>query len=288
MKKSIIGVSAAGTPAASGFWNRIPFFGYQGMGRQANPCIGASYVAPVTLPAGSPAASSEVQAQCGFEEVTLLFQGQLQVRDSAGHDSLLEAGDVLWNSAGRGLLRQDSQGPRLAAEGGTLEMASLWVNLPAAVKLSDPHRQHLAATAIPVCALPDGAGQLRVIAGEYEGTQGAAETVAPLQLWDIRLQASDSETRLQLPSCWYGVLLVLEGTVQVNYWPQPVTRQQRVFMGAVGQEVSLQATQDAHLVLISGEPLEEPIAGQGALVMLEPGQVQDCLQQLEAGKFGVL
>ena len=288
MKKNVIGVSASTAAQATGAgWDRIPFFGYQGMGRQANPCIGASYVPPVTLEPGV-AGVADVQPQRGFETVTLMFQGQLQTRDSAGHAATLEAGDVLWNCAGRGLLRQDQGGPRLAAEGGTLELATLWVNLPADYKMTDPHQQHLAAASIPVVELGDGVGELRVIAGEYEGVVGPAETVTPLQLWDIRLQAGEQETLLKLPSHWYGVLLVLEGAVHVNYWQQPVTAQHLVFLGTPGQEVGLRAEQDTRLLLISGEPLDETIAGSGELVLNTPEQVEQSLQDLAAGQFGTL
>lgn len=288
MKKPVIGVSMAptATPARPD-WQEQSFFGCQGLGRQTNPAIMASHVPPQTITPTQAQAPAPVQAQCGFDCVTLVFQGELEARDSAGHAHVLRAGDALWSSAGHGLLRQDRCGPSLRTQGGLLESLTLWVNLPAPYKQAAPHCLPLAARQIPVASLPDDAGTLRIIAGEWENHIGPAETATPLQLWDMRLRQGASVT-LPLPRGWYGILLVLEGRLRVNYWQHAVTSGQLVVLDAAGDQVALQIEQDTHVVLLSGEPLDEPLVASDALVMNHEDQIAQARQALAQGRLGPL
>lgn len=289
MSKKVIGVSGAPAAQAVGdAYREHVFYSYQGLGRQANPAIHASYApAQAFGPAAASLPSTGVQAQRGFECVTLLLQGDLEARDSAGHAHGLAAGDVLWSGAGRGLLRELRHGAGLAREGGTLELATFWINLPAAYKLTEPHCQCLPAAELPELALPDDAGTLRVIAGEWGGQLGPAETVTPLQLWDLRLRAERSIT-LPLPRQWYGLLLVLQGRLRISYWPHTVESPQLVLLDGGGQDVSLEVGQDSRVVLLCSQPLDEPVAGFEALVMNTEEQLAQARQELRDGLFGSL
>lgn len=275
MRKTTIGVSRPLSADRLGHpWLEQLFFGYQGLGRQANPAIRASYAAPQSLPAGQTDGPAAQQALSGFEAVTLLLAGELDVRDSTGQQSRLQAGDVLWQGAGRGLLSSQAPGPALAQQDGMLSLLTLWINLPAVHKQIDPHHQYLPDAMIPVMPLPDGAGHLRLIAGEWEGQSGPAETVTPLQLWDISLQA-DQQVRLPVPRGWYCLLLVLSGQLRLDLWPSPVKGPQLAFLDATGDAVQLRTEEKTRLVLLSAEPLNEPLVGRDGLVA-------NSIEQLEA------
>lgn len=288
MEKKVIGVSRApaARPVGQAYLEHT-FFNHQGLGRQANPAIGAAYAAPQTFEPAPVPPGTGVQAQCGFECVSLLLQGQLDTRDSAGHAHALAAGDVLWSGAGRGLLREQRHGADLARDGGTLELLTLWINLPAAYKATDPHCQHLPAAALPELPLPDEAGTLRVIAGEWQGQLGPAETATPLQLWDLRLHAGRS-TDLPLPRGWYALLLVLQGRVRLSYWQHAIDAPQLAFLDAGGDHLRIEADQDSRAVLLCSQPLDEPIVGFEALVLNTDEQLAQARQALDSGQWGTL
>lgn len=285
MRKTTIGVSRPlSVHTIDAGWQEQPFFSYQGLGRQANPAIQASYAAPQTLPPSSAEMSetaSDTTVMSGFEAVTLLMSGDLQTADSTGQQSLLQPGDVLWQGAGRGLETTQKLGPKLSEHGGTLSLLTLWINLPARYKRIDPHHQHLPKNDIPVMPLPEDAGSLRLIAGEWAGQLGPAETVTPLQLWDIHL-TGERQISLPIPRGWYCLLLVLSGQIRLDFWPSPVTGPQLAFLGASGDQVFLNAETDTHLVLLSAQPLDEPIVGKNGLVQNTAEQlaeVEAALQQ---------
>ncbi|MFV0680154.1 pirin family protein [Ottowia sp.] len=288
MEKKVIGTSRAPAlqPVGDAYQEHV-FFDYRGLGRQANPAIRASYAPAQTVVPTDSVRTTGAQAQRGFECVTILLQGQLQARDSARHTHALAAGDVLWGGAGRGVLREQQHGPDLTRNGGTLELLTLWINLPAQYKLTDPHCQHLPAADIPEVALPGGAGTVRVMAGEYGGQTGPAETVTPLQLWDLHLQAGHT-VKLPLPLRWYGVLLLIQGQVQPIYWQQTVRAPELVFVDAGGEEITLDVEQDSRAILLCSQPVEESVAGIDALVMNTDAELVQAQQDLQNGAFGAL
>ncbi|MDO4905700.1 MAG: pirin-like C-terminal cupin domain-containing protein [Lautropia sp.] len=297
MKKTIIGVTRplAAQPVGNA-WQEQLFFGYQGLGRQTNPAILASHVPAQPMATDAEPRSTGVQARAGFECVTLLLQGELLCRDSADTDQRLSTGDVLWQGAGRGALYEDLPAPldtgRQSDDDGqtrddTLQLLRFWINLPADYKGTDPHSQFIPAAQIPTLELPGGAGNLRVIAGEWNDRLGPAETVTPLQLWEIQACAGHSIT-LPLPRRWYALLLVLEGQVRHHYWPTLINGPQLALLDAAGDELSIDVLQDTRLVLLSCEPLDEPIMGHDTLVMNTAEQLQTCETKLAAGEFGTL
>ncbi|MDO5693742.1 MAG: pirin-like C-terminal cupin domain-containing protein [Pseudomonadota bacterium] len=288
MEKKVIGVTRAPTIQSVGqAYQEHVFFNYRGLGRQANPAILASYApAQNVAPAGTQP-STGARAHSGFECVTLLLQGQLEARDSAGHAHTLAAGDVLWSGAGRGLLCEQRHGADLAREGGTLELINFWINLPAACKATDPHCQHLDAASLPELPLPGDAGSMRVIAGEWQEQLGPAETVTPLQLWDLRLRAGRS-VKLPLPLRWYGLLLVLQGRVRLSFWQQAIDARQLVLLDGGGDELAIEADHDTRAVLLCSQPLDEPIVGADALVLNTEEQLAQAQRDVQSGAFGTL
>ena len=294
MKKPVVGVTRPLTAEGIGnLWQARQFFTYSGLGRQANPAIHATLIEPQHVAAADDPTSPRstgVQPQAGFESVTLLLEGDLEVRTSLPEGQppvVLGAGDVLWNGMGRGVLTETLAGPQLTREGGTVSAVTLWVNLPAAYKLSDPHRQYLPAAQIPSFVLPESAGTLRVIAGQWHNDLGPAETVGPLQLWDVRVKAGHTVT-LPLPQKWYAQLLMLTGKITIDFWPDEIGSPQLVLLDAYGDGTTFTVKEDTHLILLCCEPLDEPIVGRGDLVFGDEPHLQDAEARLKDGGFGKL
>jgi redox-sensitive bicupin YhaK (pirin superfamily) len=221
----------------------------------------------------------------GFETVTIVYQGELEHRDSAGHQGRLGPGDVQWMTAASGIVHEEMHERGFARRGGVFEVAQLWVNLPAAQKLSPPRYQELPAARIPVVTLPGGA-YVRVIAGDCAGIEGAARTVTPLNLWDVRV-AAGRRADLKIPEGHHALVALLRGEVTLDR-QERLTGPQIVLLGRDGDRVVLEATSDAGLLLLTGEPLDEPIASYGPFVMNTEAEIRLALEDYRSGKMGHL
>jgi hypothetical protein len=165
-------------------------------------------------------------------------------------------------------------------------MVQLWVNLPARAKSQAPSQQHLSKTQIPVRALPDESGTIRVIAGQYQEQPGAAYHHSPLLLWDIQIKAGH-QACFQVPEGWNSSLLVLSGAVRVNQ--QTLARpSQVVLLEQEGQHIALDAQNDTRLLLLGGEPLNEPVQAYGPFVMNTQQEITQALADFDQGRFGCL
>lgn len=218
----------------------------------------------------------------GFETVTIVYEGEVEHHDSAGNGGHIGPGDVQWMTAASGILHEEYHAPDFARRGGTFEVAQLWVNLPARDKMAPPGYQTLLARDIPSVAL-GSAGTLRVIAGECDGQRGPARTFTPINVWDVRLNAGADAT-LVVPPSHNLVLAGLKGTVLVNDTDTVAPDEFALFERGTG-EVRLRADQDAKLLLLSGEPLNEPIAGYGPFVMNTREEIQQAFADYHAGRF---
>ncbi|MFV8775840.1 pirin family protein, partial [Yersinia enterocolitica] len=220
----------------------------------------------------------------GFETVTIVYDGEVEHRDSTGKGGIIGPGDVQWMTAGGGILHEEFHSDAFAKRGGAFEMVQLWVNLPAKDKMTAPGYQAIRNETIPQVALPEGAGSLRVIAGDYAGKNGPANTFSPLNVWDIRLNQGKS-TEFSLPDGWNTALIVLRGTVQVN--ADAIARDaEMVLLDSTGSNVTIEANNDAVLLLLSGEPIDEPIIGYGPFVMNTQEQIAEAIADFNSGRFG--
>jgi redox-sensitive bicupin YhaK (pirin superfamily) len=220
----------------------------------------------------------------GFETVTVVYQGEVEHRDSAGGGGQIGPGDVQWMTAARGLVHEEFHGRGFAARGGTFEMIQLWVNLPAASKGVPPRYQSLASQSIPTVALPNDAGTGRIIAGEYADLRGPAETHSPMLVLDMVLNAART-VRLSLPEHWTTLLVVLSG--------QAKTQSGEVIGAAeVGQfarsakDLEFETTTATRALLLCGQPLAEPIAGSGPFVMNTEAEIRQAFADYRAGLLG--
>ncbi|RFC63897.1 pirin family protein [Mesorhizobium denitrificans] len=222
----------------------------------------------------------------GFETVTIVYEGEVEHRDSTGAGGLIGPGDVQWMTAAAGILHEEFHSQAFTEKGGTLDMVQLWINLPAKDKNAAPGYQTLLDGDIPAVALPDGAGVLRVIAGEYQGHKGPARTFSPIDLWDLRLKRGKALS-VDLPEGHTAGLVVLRGSLSVN-GGVAVRDGQFVLLDREGGAVMLQADTDASILVLSGEPLGEPVAMQGPFVMNTTDELRQAFADFRAGKFGAI
>ena len=214
--KQITGVYTA--PAQHWVGDGFPvrsMFSYQTHGQQLSPFLLLDYAGPYTFPAGSDKRGVGEHPHRGFETVTIVYAGEVEHRDSTGRGGVIGPGDVQWMTAGAGILHEEFHSEAFTRSGGELKMIQLWVNLPAKDKMTAPGYQSITAGTIPTVALTNGAGQVRVIAGQYDDVSGPAHTFSPLNVWDMQLNQGRDLT-LRQPEGWSTALVVLEGEVIIN------------------------------------------------------------------------
>ncbi|QJX45538.1 pirin family protein [Hymenobacter taeanensis] len=252
--------------------------------RQLSPYLlidhtGPMAVAPTNSPLGTPP-----HPHRGFETVTVVYEGYLAHRDTAGHTGALGPSDVQWMTAGAGLLHEERHEKEFAKRGGTLELLQLWVNVPKKDKLAPPRYQNIEGTSIPAIATPDGLGQIRVIAGTYEGTTGPAETFSPITLLDVHLQQGN-QTTLHLPADYNVGIYVVKGDILLHS-DRAATTKQLVVFGWDAPDIHLTATTDAVLLVLAGAPIEEPLATYGPFVMNTNQELVQAITDFESGGMG--
>jgi len=258
-------------------------FSYNTHGRHISPFLLLDHAGPMSFTPTTDRRGVGEHPHRGFETVTIVYRGEVQHRDSTGAGGTVGPGDVQWMTAGAGILHEEFHSQAFARSGGTLDMVQLWVNLPAKDKMTTPGYQTLLRQDIPVVDLPEGAGSLRVIAGEYGGRTGPAHTFSPMDVWDLCLQQGRS-TSLAFKAGRTAALVVLRGTVQVN-GSEIVREAQLVMLDRDAGEVVLEANSDAALLVLSGEPIDEPIVGYGPFVMNTQEEIGQAIADFESGKF---
>ncbi|QHB32745.1 pirin family protein [Yersinia canariae] len=259
-------------------------FSYQSHGKQLSPFLLLDYAGPMDFTPTTQRRGVGQHPHRGFETVTIVYQGEVEHRDSTGKGGVIGPGDVQWMTAGGGILHEEFHSDNFAQHGGAFEMVQLWVNLPAKDKMTAPGYQAIRSETIPQVTLPEDAGNLRIIAGEYAGKNGPANTFSPLNVWSIQLNQGKS-TEFSLPDGWNTALIVLRGTVQVN--GDAVARDaEMVLLDSAGSHVTIEANNDAVLLLLSGEPIDEPIMGYGPFVMNSQEQIAEAIADFNSGRFG--
>lgn len=282
--KKVLGVYTA--PRSHWVGDGFPvrsLFSYQSHGKQLSPFLLLDYAGPQDFkPSNHPRGVGQ-HPHRGFETVTIVYQGEVQHRDSTGKGGVIGPGDVQWMTAGSGILHEEFHSEAFSKSGGPLEMVQLWVNLPAKDKMAAPGYQAILSQDIPRVELPDNAGRVRVIAGEFDGHTGPAKTFSPLNVWDMRLnQGSVSE--ISLPEGWNTALIVLHGTIMVN--GESIGREaEMVLLDSAGSHLTIEANNNTVLVLLSGEPINEPIVGYGPFVMNSEQEIKNAIKDFNGGRF---
>jgi redox-sensitive bicupin YhaK (pirin superfamily) len=258
-------------------------FSYQSLGEPISPFLLLDYAGPAAFPPSDRPRGVEQHPHRGFETVTIVYQGELEHRDSAGHAGRIGPGDVQWMTAAAGILHEEMHAREFTRRGGTLEMVQLWVNLPARFKMSPPRYQTLVGRDIPRVALADG-GEARVIAGDFRGVKGPAKTFTPINLWDLRLQAG-RRAELRLSDGHTAALFVLHGKLLFD-GTQRAGEADLALLARSGEEVVLEAEENATFMVLAGEPIDEPVVGYGPFVMNTQEEIRQAIADHQSGRLG--
>lgn len=254
--------------------------------REVSPFLMLDYAGPQYFPPTDHPRGVGEHPHRGFETVTIVYEGVVAHRDSAGNAGVIGPGDVQWMTAASGIVHEEFHEKEFAKKGGTLHAIQLWVNLPKASKMSAPGYQTILNGDIPAIELEGGAGRLRVIAGSFRGRKGPAHTFTPVELYDLQLN-KDHHVQLDLPGGQNGSIFVLQGRATVNGSREAGEAELIVFKRS-GSVVTVEAREDSRLLVMSGEPIEEPIARYGPFVMNTREELVQAVQDYQAGKMGHL
>ena len=256
------------------------------VGETLSPFLLLDYAGPETFsPTDQPRGVGE-HPHRGFETVTIVYDGVVAHRDSTGSGGVIGPGDVQWMTAASGVVHEEMHETTWAKKGGAFQAVQLWVNLPRAHKMSSPGYQTLLKADIPVVELAGGAGHLRVIAGEFRGIKGPAKTFTPVHLYDVRLKAGHA-TEIAVPTVFNTAVFVLQGGVSVNGSGR-AGEAELVQLDNSGERMTLKATDDTVLLVLSGEPIDEPVARYGPFVMNTKAELVQAVNDYQAGKMGHL
>ena len=261
-------------------------FPSNGIDAEVNPFLMLDYAGPSYFAPTKKRQGVGEHPHRGFETVTIAYQGAVDHRDSAGNSGTIFPGDVQWMTAASGVVHEEKHERAFAERGGTFEMVQLWVNLPAAVKMSAPRYQGIAKEDIP--SVPLGAGSYaRVIAGELNGVRGPAKTFTPVNLFDVRAKAGE-RFAIALPAGQNSAVVLLKGKVTLNGTAKLEGEAQIAVLSPDGDGVSIDAADDSTLLVLSGEPINEPVANYGPFVMNTHEELTQAVKDYRDGKMGHL
>jgi redox-sensitive bicupin YhaK (pirin superfamily) len=263
-------------------------FTYNDIAKEVSPFLLMDYGGPAEFPP-LPATAAERRGvgehpHRGFETVTIVYSGSVEHRDSSGGGGVIFPGDVQWMTAASGLVHEERHGKEFSKTGGLFEVIQLWVNLPAKDKMAKPRYQGLQSKDIPRLELPDGAGSLRVIAGEFGGRKGPARTFTPIEMWDVRLNAGHAAD-LRMPKGHTTLAFVLSGRVRLASG-EIISEAELAVLSRDEEEFRLEALDDAKVLVLGGEPINEPIVGYGPFVMNSRQEIQQAFLDFNAGRMG--
>lgn len=258
-------------------------FSYNQLGGHISPFLLLDYAGPHYFEPTEDRRGVGQHPHRGFETVTIVYEGQVEHRDSTGNGGIIGPGDVQWMTAAGGIIHEEYHAPSFAKTGGPFRMIQLWVNLPAKDKMAPPGYQGITSDMIPTVALADNVGTARVIAGELQGARGPAKTFTPINMWDVKLNR-DADAVLELPEGHTAMLVVLSGHVTVN-GSQDAGEAEMLLLDREGTKVNIRADGDSAFLVLTGEPILEPIVGYGPFVMNSEEEIRQAVDDFNSGKF---
>jgi redox-sensitive bicupin YhaK (pirin superfamily) len=257
-------------------------FSYDSLGQQISPFLLFDYAGPTRFePSAKPRGVGQ-HPHRGFETVTIVYEGEVAHKDSTGKGGVIGPGDVQWMTAASGILHEEFHSPAFSKIGGNFRVVQLWVNLPAKDKMAAPGYQAILDADIPSVTM-QGA-RVRVIAGDFNGTRGPAKSFTAINLWDVRLE-KDASLLLDLPEGHNAALAILSGNVTVS-GEANARDAQIVLLDPAGTQVQVKARNDAVLLVLTGQPIREPIAGYGPFVMNTEAEIRQAITDFNSGRFG--
>jgi redox-sensitive bicupin YhaK (pirin superfamily) len=263
-------------------------FSYSNLGEAISPFLLFDYAGPAEFTPTEQRRGVGSHPHRGFETVTIVYSGEVEHRDSSGGGGKIGPGDVQWMTAASGLVHEEFHGHDFARQGGMLEMVQLWVNLPARDKMSPPRYQSISNSQIPAVNLPDKQGIVRVIAGQFDGVEGPAHTFTPVNVWDVRLDGAH-ETDFAVPDGYTTLLAVLKGSLRIasgDAGSETLGAAEIARFDPAGEHIRIESAQNATALLLSGEPIREPIVGSGPFVMNSASEIRQAMADYQSGKMG--
>lgn len=261
-------------------------FAYPQLGSVLSPFLMLDYAGPREFPPTEQRLGVGEHPHRGFETVSIVYAGEVEHRDSSGGGGSIGPGDVQWMTAASGLVHEEFHGRAFAKRGGKFEMVQLWVNLPAKDKMTAPQYQGILSAQIPRVSLADGKGQVRVIAGDFDGAKGPARTFTAMNVLDIRVH-SDTPVNLAVPDGWTTALVVLSGSLQVA-GAERIGEAEIAIFEPSGNSIVIDNADHATALLLCGEPIDEPIVGSGPFVMNTAEEIRQAINDYHSGKMGHL
>ncbi|EOR10262.1 pirin family protein [Acinetobacter genomosp. 15BJ] len=259
-------------------------FSYDRLGQSISPFLLLDYAAPYRFDPTTAQHGVGSHPHRGFETVTIAYKGEVTHKDSSGGGGTIKTGDVQWMTAGGGILHQEFHSPEFAHQGGLFEMVQLWVNLPAHSKMTPAKYQAIEADQIQHIALDDAGSEMRVIAGQYQDTAGAATTFSPVNVWDGTIVQGQAHT-FYVTEGHTTLLVLLSGQVILNE-SQSIEAPSLVVLSREEIDFSIKAEQDSKFLILTGQPLNEPIEGYGPFVMNSKAEIMEAVRDFNSGKFG--
>lgn len=286
MFKSVQHIYTAPQPhwVGDGFPVRSLFSYHDAQAQELSPFLLLDYAGPYTFGPSHTLRGVGSHPHRGFETVTIVYQGEVAHKDSTGAGGTIGPGDVQWMTAAAGIVHEEFHSETFARQGGELEMVQLWVNLPAKDKMSPPAYQTILNQHIPCVPLDKDAGFLRVIAGNFQNHQGPARTFTPINVWDVSLVSGGKLTFEATPGHTLAII-VLQGTVLLNE-AEVVRQAQWAQLSTAGTTVHVEANNASKLLVLSGEPIHEPIVGHGPFVMNSREEIVQAFDDFNQGNFG--
>lgn len=265
---------------------RVHNFFPSGYKLNMSPFFLLDYNAKIEFSARNEPRGVGVHPHRGFETVTIAYHGAVAHHDSAGNSGVIYPGDVQWMTAARGILHKEYHEEVFSKNGGTFQMVQLWVNLPAKDKMSTPKYQAINHSEIAKVVLPNDAGKVEVIAGNYTGIKGSASTFTPIEMYNARL-TEGGKTSFNFPAQYNTAFVIIEGKIKVND-TSIAEQDQMVYFKNEGETIAIEALADSVVLLLSGEPINEPIAQYGPFLMNTQEEIKQAITDYNEGRFGYL
>lgn len=259
-------------------------FSYNDRAAEMSPFLLLDYAGPRNFPPTTKRLGVGEHPHRGFETVTIVYHGEVEHRDSSGGGGIIRPGDVQWMTAASGIVHEEFHSAEFAARGGPFQIIQLWVNLPKKDKMAPARYQGLTAAQIPTATLPGDAGTVRVIAGNYEGTLGSAQTFSPINVWDVQLNA-ERRADFRVPSGYTTALFVLKGQLRLP-GGELVGEAELAVLEREGDQVAIEALEPTRLLFLNGQPLNEPIMGYGPFVMNTEAEIRQAFLDYQSGRMG--
>ncbi|MDQ3141459.1 MAG: pirin family protein [Bacteroidota bacterium] len=287
--KSVEAVLAPPAPHMVGDGFRVHNFfpsGYSMGNKRMSPFFLLDYNSKIEFSPSTHPRGVGVHPHRGFETVTISYHGNVAHHDSAGNQGVIGEGDVQWMTAGSGILHKEYHEKEFSEKGGPFQMVQLWVNLPARYKMSKPKYQALLHENMAKFELDDQSGTVNIIAGYYQGAKGSADTFSRMNVFDIRLNAT-GKILLSLEENFNTGILIIEGRLSFN-GSEIVEQDHFVLFRNDGTEIDIEAKVNSIILVLSGEPIDEPIAQYGPFLMNTHAELEEALRDVNLGKFGHL